>query len=123
MCCWSFDNAIPNCLTTWRTFGRSSFAPPPRSMLMWSGNRFTSFSPQGVTGILSIAESHISIHTWPEHGYAAADIFTCGDQTMPERAADYIVAALACRDPQITLVRRGLSDTHLADLPSAHLVS
>ncbi len=87
------------------------------------GESFHQFSPQGVTGILSIAESHISIHTWPEHGYAAADIFTCGDQTMPERAADYIVAALACRDPQITLVRRGLSDTHLADLPSAHLVS
>lgn len=36
------------------------------------------FSPQGVTGVAAIAESHVSIHTWPEHGYAAVDVFTCG---------------------------------------------
>ncbi len=86
------------------------------------GESFHQFSPQGVTGILSIAESHISIHTWPEHGYAAADIFTCGDQTKPDRAVAYIIAALRCQDPEITQIRRGLDGAGLADLHSAHLV-
>ena len=45
-----------------------------------------SFKPQGVTGLALLAESHISIHTWPEIGYAAVDVFTCGDHTMPEKA-------------------------------------
>ena len=71
------------------------------------GESFHRFSPQGVTGILSIAESHISIHTWPELAYAAADIFTCGERTMPDRAADIIIAALRCQDSEITEIRRG----------------
>jgi len=48
------------------------------------------FEPQGVTGLALLAESHISIHTWPEDGYAAIDVFTCGDHTMPEKACDLI---------------------------------
>ena len=84
------------------------------------GESFHQFTPQGVTGILSIAESHISIHTWPEHDYAAADIFTCGDQTMPERAAAVIIEALRCRDPEITQIRRGLVGAHVVELQPAH---
>ncbi len=83
------------------------------------GESFHQFTPQGVTGILSIAESHISIHTWPEHGYAAADVFTCGDCTMPERAAALIIDALRCRDPQITQIRRGLNGARVAELQAA----
>ena len=83
------------------------------------GESFHQFTPQGVTGILSIAESHISIHTWPEHRYAAADVFTCGDRTMPERAAALIIDALRCQDPQITQIRRGLNGAHVADLQVA----
>ena len=45
-----------------------------------------SFKPQGVTGLALLAESHISIHTWPEIGYAAIDVFTCGEHTMPQKA-------------------------------------
>ena len=44
------------------------------------------FQPQGVTGIALLSESHISIHTWPESGYAAIDVFTCGRETVPEKA-------------------------------------
>ena len=87
------------------------------------GESFHQFSPQGVTGILSIAESHISIHTWPELGYAAADVFTCGDQALPDRATESIVAALRCRDPQITQIRRGLSGARVAELQAAHFAS
>jgi S-adenosylmethionine decarboxylase len=43
---------------------------------------FHSFEPQGVSGVVVIAESHVTIHTWPEHGYVAMDVFTCGN---PER--------------------------------------
>lgn len=84
------------------------------------GESFHQFAPQGVTGILSIAESHISIHTWPEHGYAAADIFTCGDHTMAERAAAVIIEALCCQDPEITQIRRGLTGAHVVELQQAH---
>ena len=41
------------------------------------------FSPQGVTGVATLAESHLALHTWPEHRYLAADVFTCGTHTEP----------------------------------------
>ena len=52
------------------------------------------FEPQGVTGLALLAESHISIHTWPENGYAAVDVFTCGDHTMPDRACEILCKEL-----------------------------
>jgi S-adenosylmethionine decarboxylase proenzyme len=42
-------------------------------------SRFHAFSPHGVSGMVIIAESHLSIHTWPQHGYAAVDVFSCGE--------------------------------------------
>jgi len=53
------------------------------------------FEPQGVTGLALLAESHISIHTWPENGYAAVDVFTCGNHTMPEKACEVLCEELA----------------------------
>ena len=55
------------------------------------------FEPQGVTGLALLAESHISIHTWPENGYAAVDVFTCGDHTMPERACEILCKELVAQ--------------------------
>lgn len=72
------------------------------------GESFHHFSPQGVTGILAIAESHISIHTWPEFRYAAADIFTCGTSLHPGRVAEYLIEQLESKDSDITEVRRGM---------------
>lgn len=48
------------------------------------------FSPQGVTAIAVIAESHIIVHTWPEKDYLALDVFTCGGKALPGRAVDVI---------------------------------
>ena len=52
------------------------------------------FEPQGVTAIALLAESHISIHTWPESNYSAVDIFTCGQNMMPELASQYLIESL-----------------------------
>jgi S-adenosylmethionine decarboxylase len=52
---------------------------------------FHKFSPQGVSGVVVISESHLAVHTWPEHGYAAVDVFTCGDSVNPWDACQYIV--------------------------------
>jgi S-adenosylmethionine decarboxylase len=64
------------------------------------------FEPQGVTGLALLAESHISIHTWPESGYAAVDVFTCGDHTMPERACTVLSHELGAERHKLTSFRR-----------------
>jgi len=64
------------------------------------------FEPQGVTGLALLAESHISIHTWPESGYAAVDVLTCGDHTMPEKACPVLAAELAAGNHKLTSFRR-----------------
>jgi len=56
------------------------------------------FQPQGVTCVAMLAESHISIHTWPERGMAVCDIFTCGDHTDPHSGVEYMKKALFATD-------------------------
>ncbi len=69
---------------------------------------FHKFSPFGISGVVVIAESHISIHTWPEYGYAAIDIFTCGEALKPEDAAAYLIEKFQSKDPSIMELKRGL---------------
>jgi S-adenosylmethionine decarboxylase len=69
---------------------------------------FHEFNPFGVSGVVVIAESHLSIHTWPEYRYAAVDIFTCGDVIKPERAVDYIASRFRCKGPSVVEMKRGL---------------
>jgi len=56
--------------------------------------KFHQFEPFGVTGFLLLAESHISIHTWPEYGCLALDVFTCGDEAEAKKAFDFLVKEL-----------------------------
>ena len=70
--------------------------------------RFHKFSPQGVSGVVVVSESHIAIHTWPEHGYAAVDVYTRGDHTMPLKASEYIIKELKCKKPTVVKLDRGL---------------
>ncbi len=72
------------------------------------GESFYHFSPRGVSGVVNIAESHISIHTWPEYGYAAADVFTCGDTVTPEEAAATIAEKLEAANRSVIELRRGM---------------
>jgi S-adenosylmethionine decarboxylase len=72
------------------------------------GESFHRFSPQGVSGVVVIAESHISIHTWPEHGYAAADVFTCGTSVNPEIAAKVLIEKLKSKNHTLTEIKRGI---------------
>ena len=64
------------------------------------------FEPQGVTAIALLAESHISIHTWPESNYSAVDIFTCGQNMMPEVASKYLIEALKAEEHFLRVIER-----------------
>ena len=83
---------------------------------------FHRFQPQGVSGVIVLAESHISIHTWPETGYAAMDFYTCGDHTDPWLAAEYAAKAFGAESMQTTEVKRGVESakgqyTHVVAAP------
>jgi S-adenosylmethionine decarboxylase len=68
------------------------------------------FNPHGVSGVVIIAESHITIHTWPEHAYAAVDVFTCGDKVSPWIVKDVMESALSSQRCSAMEMRRGLFD-------------
>ncbi len=68
---------------------------------------FHKFSPYGISGVIVIAESHFTIHTWPEHGYAAVDIFTCGDLNY-QAALEHIKNELEAERCTIFQFQRGV---------------
>jgi S-adenosylmethionine decarboxylase len=73
------------------------------------GNSFHVFSPyDGVSGVIIIAESHLSIHTWPEYSYAAVDIFACGNSLHPERAVEFMVKELKAGNHSMIELERGI---------------
>ncbi len=65
------------------------------------------FEPQGVTALALLAESHISIHTWPESGYAALDVFTCGEHARPRQACEYLIRRLKAASYSLRQLPRG----------------
>jgi len=69
---------------------------------------FHLFNPHGVSGVIVIAESHLTIHTWPEYGYAAVDLFTCGDDVNPDAAFQYLKEALAATTFSAMEMKRGI---------------
>lgn len=69
---------------------------------------FHKFSPQGVSGVVVISESHLAVHTWPEHGYAAVDVFTCGDSVNPWDACNYIVEQFRAQNFSASETLRGV---------------
>jgi S-adenosylmethionine decarboxylase proenzyme len=88
---------------------------------------FHLFNPHGVSGVVVIAESHLAIHTWPEYGYAAVDLFTCGDDVSPDVAFEYLKEKLEASTFTAFEMKRGILDVNggaaqLRHKPDAMLV-
>jgi S-adenosylmethionine decarboxylase len=71
---------------------------------------FHHFSPHGISGVVVIAESHFAIHTWPEYGYCALDIFTCGDQIDSDSALHFLKKRFEAENMTVMEVQRGVLD-------------
>jgi S-adenosylmethionine decarboxylase proenzyme len=71
------------------------------------GSQFHKFEPQGVSGVVVLAESHLSIHTWPEYRFASCDLFTCGEQVDPYNAAIELTIGLDSKSTQTKKILRG----------------
>jgi S-adenosylmethionine decarboxylase len=69
---------------------------------------FHRFNPHGVSGVVVIAESHLAIHTWPEYGYAAVDLFTCGEEIDPWIAHHFVAEHLKAKRKTSLEMKRGL---------------
>jgi len=85
------------------------------------GESFVQFSPQGVTGVLVLSESHLWIHTYPEEGFAAIDCYTCGYTVDPEIACEFMKAMLGGRVVGYRALRRGSGP--IEDLTNLHLAA
>jgi len=72
---------------------------------------FHLFNPHGISGVVVIAESHLAVHTWPEYGYSAVDIFTCGEEVDPWRAFHYLKERLRAGSTSTVEVHRGRIDS------------
>ena len=72
---------------------------------------FHLFNPHGISGVVVIAESHLAIHTWPEYGYSAVDIFTCGEEVDPWRACHYLKEELKAGSTSTVEISRGAIDS------------
>ncbi|RNA70310.1 adenosylmethionine decarboxylase [Alteribacter keqinensis] len=69
---------------------------------------FHKFAPHGVSGVVIISESHLTIHSFPEHGYASIDVYTCGDRIDPNIASNYIAEHLDAKLTEAVEVPRGM---------------
>ncbi len=80
---------------------------------------FHMFSPHGVSGVVIISESHLAIHTWPELGYAAVDLFTCGDKCDPKVAYEFLKKAFHSTKASFSELKRGKIDSssHVSETP------
>jgi S-adenosylmethionine decarboxylase len=77
---------------------------------------FHQFNPHGVSGVVVIAESHFSIHTWPEYGYCALDIFTCGEQIDSDLALQFLKKAFRAKNMSVMELKRGTLDVPEGEL-------
>lgn len=71
-------------------------------------SKIRKFEPQGISAFVLLAESHISIHTYPEKGFAAIDCYTCGEAVDPTRAVQYLIEQLKPTQTHSKLLQRGI---------------
>jgi S-adenosylmethionine decarboxylase len=96
-----FDNSI----TTLKKVIKNAVKVSGATMLHLHLHRFG--KEQGISGVAVLAESHISVHTWPERDYVAFDIFMCGD-TQPEASAEYLIKTLKPKKELLKKIKRGV---------------
>lgn len=102
-----FRGVAPDLLTDAQTLERHMTAAARAAGAQVLSTHFHHFGEgAGVTGVILLSESHISIHSWPEHSFAALDIFMCG-AARPETALDFLRVALAPESVHVTTVDRG----------------
>lgn len=75
------------------------------------------FSPHGVTAVAVLSESHLSVHSWPEHGYLAADVFTCGTTARPKAAAEVLRQYFQPTVVELKEIPRGVTPQQLRAAP------
>jgi len=76
---------------------------------------FHQFSPYGVSGVVVIAESHLAIHTWPEHGFVAVDLFTCGESLDAESGIELLRESFGAQRIEVMTADRGVGVRLLGD--------
>ncbi len=81
---------------------------------------FHQFCPQGISGVVVISESHLTIHTWPEYGYAAVDVFTCGQTVDPWISCNYLKSSLSANNMTAREIKRGFFDHEVEHKPAAN---
>jgi S-adenosylmethionine decarboxylase len=86
------------------------------------GSSFHTFEPWGVSGTVTIAESHLAVHTWPEYNFAAVTFETCGTRMNHRKAFDFLVDFFGAKNPQITFHKRGFMRTAEAALKYKQVV-
>src|SRR3989344_2100313 len=78
---------------------------------------FHKFEPQGVTGMLLLSTSHISVHTWPEYGYAAFDVFSCSDEAQTTLAVAHVMKHITHTRKRMRAVDRGYAELKTINIP------
>ncbi len=103
-----YTDCTPNKLNDAEFIERCLLEAVRRSGATIVKSAFHNYAPQGVSGVVVIAESHMSIHTWPEYNYAAVDFFTCGRTVDPYLANEYLKKMLGSTNACVTEVSRGI---------------
>jgi S-adenosylmethionine decarboxylase proenzyme len=101
-----FIDCVPDKIKYIREVKRSFLQAAERSQAEIVDHHFHQFSPYGVSGIILIAWSHFAVHTWPEDGYAAFDIFTCGEM-YPELAIEELEKSFEAKRVDVQILSRG----------------
>ncbi|MEW5922100.1 MAG: adenosylmethionine decarboxylase [Bacillota bacterium] len=83
---------------------------------------FHEFCPQGVSGVVVISESHLAIHTWPEYGYAAVDVFTCGSTVDPWVSCQYLKKQFQAKRMAAKEITRGIFEFEMSQTPNKSAV-
>lgn len=100
---WVADVTVLERVEAWQEVLRDAAVAAGATILH---ERFHQFEPYGMTGFLLLAESHISVHTWPEEGYAAVDVFTCGRMNA-QHVIDHLRTHLQPINEKLIVQQRG----------------